>query len=110
MSQAYPTTYFAHPRCDTIEKPDGLLAVGTIQPVDPYKHLHSPFACGIAAKTPHVYNKWSHAIYATCRQPDMCYHIQIKLYSVAFSVAYLGPVPVTTEGDGIPNHTLRSDL
>ena len=110
VSQAYPTTTFAHPRCDVIETPTGLLAVGSIQTVDPNIGLHSPFACGIASKTPHVYAKWNHSIFATCREPLTCYHTQIKLYSVAYSVSYIGPVPVTKMEDEIPDRTLHGKL
>ena len=92
VSQAYPSTNNAHPRCDAI---DGLLDVGTIKAVQHDTNLHSPFACGIAAKTPHVYNQWCHAIYATCREPQQCYNIIFTFYPVGvYTVKYDGPVPV----------------
>ena len=92
VSQAYPSTNNAHPRCDAIE---GLLGIGSIKAVQHDTNLHSPFACGIAAKTPHVYNRWCHAIYATCREPEECYNVIFTLYpDGAYTVKYEGPVPV----------------
>ena len=96
VSQAYPSTRNAHPRCDAIEV---ILEKGKILPVD--YTSNSPFACGVASYTPHVYDQWCHAIYATCREPSKCYNIIFTFYPVgAYSVKYIGPVTVDEDKQG----------
>ena len=108
VSQAYPASFYAHPRCRAIF---GLLALYTIHEVDPDTDNHSPFACGTEPHTPLVFYSWCHAIFATCREPHQCYHIEISLGPDGdHGVEYIGPIPVPQVSDEAPDPTLHIEL